>query len=120
MHYLVADRSGSAALVELYVGKVHVLPSDKPWHQATNFLLAEAGEAAAGQCWRYDTISQELARTPDKMTAAEAMTLLSTVAQPHTQWSVVYGMGSLQVEVAMGQRYEAVHTFEISAGAAGP
>jgi choloylglycine hydrolase len=120
MHYLVADRSGSAALVEFYVGKVHVFPSDKPWHQATNFMLAEAGEAATGRCSRYDVIRQELARTQGKMTSAEAMTLLSTVAQPHTQWSVVYGMGSLQVEVAMGQRYEAAHTFDISAGGAGP
>jgi hypothetical protein len=120
MHYLVADRSGSAALVEFYAGKVYVFPSDKPWHQATNFLLAEAGEATAGQCWRYDMISQELARTQGKMTAAEAMMLLSAVAQPHTQWSVVYGMGSLQVEVAMGQRYEAVHTFEISPSAGDP
>jgi hypothetical protein len=120
LHYLVADRSGSAALVEYYAGQVHVFPNDKPWHQATNFLLAEAGEAVAGQCSRYDAISQALSQAQGKMTAVEAMALLSTVAQPHTQWSVVYGLSNLQVQVAMGQQYDDSHTFNLSPGATVP
>ncbi len=120
LHYLIADRSRSAVLVEFYQGQAHVVPNEKPWHQATNFLVAEAGDAVTAQCSRYDTISQALARTQGKMTASEAMALLSTVAQPHTQWSVVYSLSSLQMQVAMGQRYEAVHTFDLSPGAAEP
>jgi hypothetical protein len=30
-----------------------------------------------------------------------------------TQWSVVYGMSTGQVEVVMGRRYDRVHTFQI-------
>lgn len=120
LHYLVADRSGSAALIEFHDGQAHILPNEAPWHQATNFLLAEAGDAATGQCSRYDRIGQELARTQGKMTAAEAMTLLSTVAQPHTQWSVVYGLDSLQVQVSMGRQYEGVHRFNLASGGTDP
>lgn len=113
LHYLLADRSGRAALVEFYSGKVHILSNDGPWLQSTNFLLAEAGGAVAGKCWRYDMIGRELAQAGGKMTAAQAMGLLTSVAQPNTQWSVVYGMSSGQVRVAMGQRYEAEHSFSI-------
>ena len=113
LHYLLADSSGRAALVEFYSGKVHIFSNDGPWLQSTNFLLAEAGGAVAGQCWRYDTIGRELARAEGRMTAVQAMELLTSVAQPNTQWSVVYGMSSGQVRVAMGQRYEAEHSFSI-------
>jgi len=35
------------------------------------------------------------------------------VAQPGTQWSVVYGLTSGQVDVVMGRHYERVHTFRL-------
>jgi hypothetical protein len=54
------------------------------------------------------------------MTAAKAMELLSSVAQPHTQWSVVYGMSSGTLQAVMGQQYEAVHEFDLWTGATGP
>ena len=37
LHYLVADRSGRAALVEFHGGQIVVLPNAGPWHAATNF-----------------------------------------------------------------------------------
>ncbi len=44
LHYLIADRSGQSVLVEFYQGKRQIIPNDKPWHLATNFLLS--------LCWR--------------------------------------------------------------------
>ena len=38
IHYLVADPSGEAALIEFYQGKLVRLPNDGPWHLATNHL----------------------------------------------------------------------------------
>ena len=114
IHYLIADRSGQAALVEFYQGQMVVIPQETPWHQATNFLRATAGASAAGQCWRYDRISQRLAQAAGRLTAPEAMQLLAGVAQGSTQWSVVYGLSSGEVNVVMGQKYDRPLTFRLS------
>jgi hypothetical protein len=83
IHYLIADRSGRAALVEFYQGKLVIIPNESPWHLATNFLRA-AVESAEGQCWRYDAISQRLAETQGRLTTQEAVALLERVSQSNT------------------------------------
>jgi len=114
IHYLIADSSGRSLLVEFYQGEMVVIPNETPWHQATNFLRASAGQSAEGKCWRYDKISQRLTEAEGQLTVQDAMYLLAEVAQGGTQWSVVYGMSTGDVNVVMGQKYENVHTFPLS------
>ena len=38
LHYLVADASGRAVLIEFHEGKLMVLPNEGPYHLATNHL----------------------------------------------------------------------------------
>ncbi len=114
IHYLIADSSGRSLLVEFYQGEMVVIPNEAPWHQATNFLRASAGESAEGKCWRYDKISQRLTEAEGQLTAQDAMHLLADVSQEGTQWSVVYGMSTGDVNVVMGQKYDNVHTFPLS------
>jgi choloylglycine hydrolase len=113
LHYLVADRSGRAILVEFYEGEMVLIPNENPWHQATNFLRASAGESAEGQCWRYDRIQEDLSAAEGGLQRQEAMDLLAAVAQSTTQWSVVYKSSSGSINVAMGQKYKDVHTFQL-------
>jgi ligand-binding sensor domain-containing protein/signal transduction histidine kinase len=118
LHYLVADSSGRSALVEFYQGEMAVIPNEDgtDWHLATNFLRASVGESAEGQCWRYDRISQRLAEAEGRMTAQDAVDLLAEVAQEITQWSIVYGISNGDVNVAMGQKYDDVHTLYLRLG----
>jgi len=111
LHYLLADRSGRAILVEFYQGQVVVIPNenDAAWHLATNFLRASVEGDAEGQCWRYDTLRQRLAEAQGGFTAPEAVDLLAEVAQGGTQWSVVYGISRGDVHVVMGRQYDDVH-----------
>jgi hypothetical protein len=113
IHYLIADRSGRSALVEFYQSDVVVIPNESPWHAATNFLRAAAGESAAGSCWRYDRISHRLAEAEGQIATPDAIDLLRAVSQEGTQWSVVYGMSTGDVNVIMGRRYDDVHTFHL-------
>jgi hypothetical protein len=117
LHYLVASLSGRSALVEFYQGEMVVIPNETPWHLATNFLRAEAGKSGEGRCWRYDKISQRLAEAEGKITTQDAMDLLAEVSQGDkqggTQWSIVYGMGTGDVNVTMG-RHDNLHTFHLS------
>ena len=112
VHYLIADASGRAALVEYYQGKLMVIPNDKPWHQATNFLRSSVQDAA-GQCRRYDTITQQLAKAEGRTRLQDAMGLLRAVSQESTEWSIVYGMSTGEINVAMGRRYDNTHTFQL-------
>jgi uncharacterized protein YceK len=113
IHYLIADPSGRSLLIEFYQGEMVVTPNEAAWHQATNFLRAASGDTPEGQCWRYDKIQQHLAASQGRLTAQEATDLLAGVAQPATQWSIVYGMSSGDVQVTMGRQYEALHTFHL-------
>ena len=113
IHYLIADSSGRSVLVEFYQGEMVVIPNETPWHQATNFLRASAGESAEGECWRYDKLSQRLTEAEGRLTVQDAMYLLAEVAQGSTQWSVVYGMSTGDVNVTMGREYDNVHTFPL-------
>jgi hypothetical protein len=116
LHYLIADRSGTAVLVEFYEGKMIVIPNEHPWHQATNHLRSTAAQGASG-CWRYEDISQQMAQEDGRISNLQAMELLSEVSwgsqHDGTQWSVVYDMEQLQVHLAMGRQYEHVHIFAL-------
>jgi hypothetical protein len=114
IHWLVAERSGKAAILEFSDGKLAVIPNgDRPWHMATNFLVSEAGDDPEDSCWRYRILSEKLAATRGALSANEAMGLLSDVHQGGTQWSVVYHMSTGDVDVAMGLAYSNVHTFHL-------
>jgi len=112
IHYLIADPSGRAALVEFYQSEMIVIPNKEPWHQATNFLRAGAGESPEGKCWRYDRISERLSASRGKLSAQEAMELLADVSQEETQWSIVYGISESGVNVVMGRDYGEVFTYQ--------
>jgi hypothetical protein len=115
LHYLVADRSGRAALVEFHGGQIAVLPNTGPWHAATNFTRSAVAGDGAGQCQRYDFLVRRLMAAGGSLTPSAALNLLQAVAQTEsaTQWSVVYGLSTGQVDVVMGRRYDQGHTFRL-------
>jgi choloylglycine hydrolase len=113
LHYLLADRSGQSALIEFYRGKIQVIPADKPWHLATNFLVSSVGEHTAGQCPRYDRIDRQLSTAEGRLDTEEALRLLQNVSQPNTQWSIVHGLSTGEIVVTLGREYSRAHTFQI-------
>jgi choloylglycine hydrolase len=113
VHYLVADASGHAVLIEYYEGEMVVIPNEASWHLATNFLRASVGGSAAGKCWRYDKMDQRLTEVAGRIDPQQAMELLADVSQDNTQWSVVYGMTSGELRVSMGRQYHDWHIFHL-------
>ena len=111
IHYLVADASGKAVLVEFYLGKMILLPNETPWHLATNHLRCTA--EGDGGCPRYRILSERLTASGGQLDAQGAMQLLSEVAQSATQWSVVYNLTRGEVHVAVGTAYENVYPFQL-------
>ena len=105
LHYLIADLSGEAVLVDFYEGKLHSIPSDNPWHLATNFLVSAVNDPQ-GNCTRYDKISQTMQSNAGYLTTQDAHNLLSSVAQNNTQWSVLYNLNNLEIQVTMGKQID--------------
>ncbi len=116
MHYMIADRSGQAVLVEYSAKKMVLIRNRAPWHLATNFLVDQAGSQPENMCPRYERASQRLTGVQGRLSAAEGLKLLSEVSQTSTQWSAVYNISTGEVQVVMGQRYEQA-VFKISIGA---
>lgn len=114
LHYLIADRSGQAVLVEFWEGEMVARSADFPWHLATNFICTEAADELLGHCARYDAIHTRLSQAAGQLTPQQAVDLLEQVSQPgSTQWSVVYDMSHGDVRVAMGRNYEQIHRFTL-------
>ena len=111
IHYLLADPSGKAVLVEYYQGELVRLPNETPWHLATNHLRCIA--KGDGGCWRYSTISERLTAAHGVLDTQAAMQLLSDVKQDSTQWSAVYNMSSGEINVVISRHYQQVYTFHL-------
>jgi len=111
--YLIADSSGRSVLVEFYESELVLIPGEASWHLATNHLRTTADDSGSSGCRRYDKISRRLTETEGRLTAQTAMNLLKEVAQGGTQWSIVYGMNTGQVDVIMGRKYDEVHVFHL-------
>ncbi|MBN1312064.1 MAG: linear amide C-N hydrolase [Anaerolineae bacterium] len=112
IHYLIADTSGQASLVEFYEGEIVVIPNEHPWHLATNFFLASV-DKASGECRRYDSLNKQLTEAEGRLASRKALGILDKVSQDSTQWSVVYEMSTGDINVVMGQQYNTAHTFHL-------
>jgi hypothetical protein len=116
VHYLLADRTGRAALVEYFEGEIEILPNDGVWHAATNHYRAPLEATDSGGCWRYAALDRTLADRAGILDADDVMQLLADVSVSSTQWSVVYDMTTTTVRVTMGRDYEHSYTFDLEGG----
>jgi len=116
LHYLIADRSGKAVLVEFNDGERILIPNENNWHIATNHLRSEASAGSSG-CHRYELIADRLAENLGILNPSAAMELLVDVSSSDpeygTQWSVLYDMSAGAVQVVMGRDYEDLYEFDI-------
>jgi len=113
LHYLIADRSGRSVLVEFSQGELKIVSNSDPWQVATNFLISETWSDPETLCWRYAVISERMIESEGQLTSPESMALLEDVAQEGTQWSVVYGFSTGQIQLVMDRDYRNVYTFSL-------
>lgn len=109
MHYLVADASGDSAVIEFATGTMTVTRGDRRWQLMTNFNLSTSDAAQREADWRYAAGSAELTKAGGRLDPGGAMSLLRTLRQGHTQWSVVYDLKAGAAAVATGQRYDRIY-----------
>ncbi|MFI5837248.1 linear amide C-N hydrolase [Micromonospora sp. NPDC051300] len=99
LHYLLADATGASAVVEFVDGTLKVDRRKGPWQALTNVPAVGVPERDLRQDHRYGVLAKELDRTGGRVDAAGALRLLDAVRQPHTRWSVTYGLRTGEVRV---------------------
>lgn len=110
VHFHLADVSGASAIVEYLDSGINIVRTDTPWQVSTNYLFSEEIKP---ECWRYETAAEALAVSQSIGSHEAAMDLLEAVKQVHTVWSVVYGLRSGRIGLAMGRDYDDVHAFRL-------
>ena len=113
IHYLIAEKDGRSVLVEFSGGEIVVIPNQDPWQMATNFLLSEVEEEPEIHCSRYGIIKTRLSRTEGRINSHQAIKLLEDVAQPSTQWSILYLFNKGEIRIVMGGQYNQIYKFDI-------
>lgn len=114
LHYLIADRSGSSAILEFVEGRMNVLRNTDPWQVATNFTLSGTSfPLDRAPCWRYQKAYDALSGAAGRISEEEAMSILANVSQPNTMWSVVYSLSAGDIRCAMGRKYDQVKEFKL-------
>jgi len=112
IHFLIADMSGDSAVVEFLDKGMVVMRNQEPWQAATNYYLAPGKEAH--NCFRYQRATEVLQKAQGKLTPAEAMELLKNIKMGCTQWSIVYDMKNLSLDVCLNTNYTKVYTFKLN------
>ncbi|MBN1487530.1 MAG: linear amide C-N hydrolase [Anaerolineae bacterium] len=115
LHYLIADATGHAVVIEFTGGEMVVLPNEEPWLVSTNFIISEElpFEPTKSPCVRYNIVHKALVENQGAFSPGKAMGVLQKVSQDSTIWSIVYNMKTGHVAVVMGRNYEEVDTFKL-------
>jgi hypothetical protein len=114
VHYLITDAARNSAVIEFVDGEMIVLRSDDPWQVSTNFVISqEQPDGAGSSCWRYNRAYETLAEAKGMISAPDAVTLLGNVSQDSTMWSVVYGMKTGDIQIALDRNYDEIKEFKL-------
>ncbi len=114
LHYLVADSSGSAAVIEFVDGETVFTRNEVPWQVATNFTVVGKSLAEAkAWCWRYKKAYEFLSQAEGNLTPEEMLWILEEVSQDNTRWSTVFDMRTGVVQLVLGKQYDHVFEFEL-------
>ena len=115
-HYLIADRSGKAVVVEFQDGKMEVVPQTKSYAIATNFIMLPGRILGEGgdEFVRYDRLDALLRASGGVIAEGDAMRALDSVhSAKYTQWSVVYNLKTGRASICMEGRYGKVYSYAL-------
>ncbi len=113
IHYLIADSSGQSAIIEFLDGRMEIILNAKSWQVSTNFVFSELDDPFRAGCWRFQRASEILEGIGGCMSRSSSMTLLDSVSNANTIWSVLYNMGSGEIRIVPGRRYSNVYQYSL-------
>lgn len=116
-HFQISDAEGNSSVVEYINNEMYVLEENV----ATNFLLTPGDyDFGSGQD-RYDIITEILNENNGVVTEGEAMEILAAAKQEETtekdsatQWSCVYNLTDLTVDISVGRDFDNIYSYSLN------
>ncbi|MFG2054588.1 carcinine hydrolase/isopenicillin-N N-acyltransferase family protein [Micromonospora sp. NPDC048930] len=99
LHYLLADATGASAVVEFVDGVLRAEKRRGPWQALTNVPAIGVPDQQLRRDHRYGLLAEALDAAGGVVDAPAALRLLDSVRQPHTRWSVAYGLRTGEVRL---------------------
>ncbi len=113
LHYIVADSTGDAAVIEFVDGNMVITKKKERYLIVSNFTLYNNPSKEGFGKDRYDNYQNSLAKCNGIISEADALELLkSNVIPGDEQWSVVYNLTKRTLWVTFFGEYEQVYHFE--------
>ncbi|HEX2947862.1 MAG TPA: linear amide C-N hydrolase [Clostridia bacterium] len=114
LHYMVADATGDAAVIEFVDGKMVTVKKNGNYLVATNFTLYNNPTCAGFGKDRYENIENQLGKCGGVITENDALELLKRNVIPgDEQWSSVYNLAKRRVMVTFSRDYDNEYEFEL-------
>lgn len=114
LHYMVADATGDAAVIEYVDGKMVTIKKKNNYQVATNFTLYDNPTNEGFGKDRYENIENVLEKCQGIITENDALELLKKNVIPgDEQWSAVYNLTKRRVSVTFSRDYNHVHDYEL-------
>ncbi len=114
LHYMVADATGDAAVIEYVDGKMVTIKKKNNYQVATNFTLYDNPTNEGFGKDRYENIENVLEKCQGIITENDALELLKKNVIPgDEQWSAVYNLTKRRVLVTFSRDYNHVYDYEL-------
>lgn len=114
LHYMVADTTGDAAVIEFVDGKMVTIKKRNNYQVVTNFTLYNNPTHEGFGKDRYENITSELEKSHGIISENDALELLKkNVIPSDEQWSAVYNLTKRRVLVTFSRDYNHVYDYEL-------
>lgn len=114
LHFIVADSTGDAAVIEFVNGEMVVMRKDNNYQVVTNFTLYNNPNLEGFGKDRYENIDNELKISNGIISEKRALELLkSNVIPGDEQWSAIYNLTKKSLTVTFSRDYNNVFEFKL-------
>ncbi len=109
-HLLVADSSGRSVIFEYCEDQWRFIYGDGPWQVLTNKPVFRVPDSLLREtCWRYRSLSENLASRHSSLEWRASLDLLKEVQQKGTTWSVVYSTRTQELHFSIYQDWSVTY-----------
>ncbi|MHC1746766.1 MAG: linear amide C-N hydrolase [Cellulosilyticaceae bacterium] len=114
LHYMIADATGSSAVIEFVNGKMVTTKKNNDFQVVTNFTLYDNPNHEGFGKDRYENIEDKLKKCCGIISENDALELLKKNAIPgDEQWSCVYNLAKRSVIVTFARDYNHVYQYKL-------
>ncbi len=114
-HFQIVDKEGNSAVIEYVENEINVIRKEEGENQfLTNFMISEEVYGFGHGHDRFEILEETLNTENGQLNEDEALALLESVKQDTTQWSVVYNLETLSLDVTVHGDFDTIYSYSFN------